>query len=150
MLSKDEGKPGVFARVFEAKSWIEEKIQTWSEWTACDHTCKQTRKKSCDSNSDSGCNHGLITDERKCPDDQLKTYDNVALSWLADGYKTGCMAETSNLLPESKIKNGQLKTCEVEVTRYRRESDRFSEIVEKTSRIISGVDVKEPFQITII
>ena len=55
------------------------------------------------------------------------------------------MAETTNLLPESKIANGQLKTCSVEITRYRRET--FEEVVEKTSRIVKGSDIKDRFAI---
>jgi len=87
MLSKDEGKPGLFARVFEEKAWIESKISTWSDWTSCTHTCVQKRARSCTAD-DTGCDNGLIMETQKCPDDEMvTTYDGVALDWLDDGYK---------------------------------------------------------------
>ena len=141
MLSKEEGKPGLFARIFEEKAWIESKISTWSDWTSCDHTCVQKRARSCTAD-DTDCNNGLIKETKKCPDNEMvTTYEGVALDWLADGYKEGCFAQTENKLPQSKIDDGTLKTCTVEISRYRR----FAETYEKTSRIINGVDIKDCF-----
>ena len=87
MLSKDEGKPGLFARVWEEKTWIESKISEWSDWTSCDHTCVQKRTKSCTAGNTS-CNNGLLVETKKCAaDDMVTKYDGVNLDWLADGYK---------------------------------------------------------------
>ena len=87
MLSKDEGKPGLFTRIFEQKAWIESKISTWSDWTSCDHTCVQKRARSCIA-GDTDCKNGLIAETKKCPDNEMTTtYEGVSLDWLADGYK---------------------------------------------------------------
>ena len=87
MLSKEKGKPGLFARIFEEKSWIESKIQIWSDWTSCDHTCVQKRAKVC-SDTDLDCENGLVTQTQKCPDDQMaQIYEDVNLPWLANGYQ---------------------------------------------------------------
>ena len=87
MLSKEEGKPGLFARIYEEKSWIESKIQVWSDWTSCDHTCVQKRAKAC-SDEDTDCENGLVKQTQKCSDDQMtQTYEGVNLPWLADGYQ---------------------------------------------------------------
>ena len=84
---KKEGKPGLFARVYEEKTWIQEKMSHWSGWTSCDHTCLQKRARACTA-IDTGCNNGLIVETQKCPDDQMKTkYEDVALPWLAAGYQ---------------------------------------------------------------
>ena len=83
----DEGKPGLFARVFEEKTWIESKISTWSDWTSCGHTCVQSRARSCTA-TDTDCDNRLIMETQKCPADKMvTTYDGVALDWLDDGYK---------------------------------------------------------------
>ena len=57
--------------------------------------------------------------------------------------KTGCFAETTNMLPISKIDDGSLKICKVEISRSRRET----ESVEKTSRVVGGTNIKEGFLI---
>ena len=95
---KKEGKPGLFARVFEEKSWIQEKMSTWSDWTSCDHTCLQKRARSCTA-ADSGCNNGLIEETQKCPDDEMKTkYEGVALPWLSAGYQETVILDSQTTL----------------------------------------------------
>ena len=100
MLSKKEGKPGVFARIYEQTTWINSKLTHWSAWTDCDHTCIQRRTKTCENAAESGCKNGLVVEDRKCPDDDLITYENVNLSWLPDGRKES--VSHSTLTPPSQ------------------------------------------------
>ena len=95
MLSKKEGKPGVFTRIYEQTTWINSKLEQWSAWTECDHTCIRRRTKTCTSATESGCQNGLVVETLKCLDGDLPKYDDVNLSWLPDGYKESVFHSTS-------------------------------------------------------
>ena len=75
MLSNYEGKPGVYARIFEQKSWIENVISTWSEWTSCDSWCSQARRRYC-KGTELNCYNNMMKETQKC---KSNLYEDVAL-----------------------------------------------------------------------
>ena len=107
MLSKEKGKPGLFARIFEEKEWIEGKLSTWSDWSQCDHTCISTRSRTCIDFNQSNCENGLETDFYECTVDDytsgvLPGKGNIL---QPDGITKGCYPKTENILPQAKIDN---------------------------------------------
>ena len=154
MLSQEAGKPGLFSRIYDEKTWIENKLKTWSDWSTCDHTCKAKRTRGCGfiDSKEPNCEGGLVTE----------TYDCVATNYTsnkrpgdekilqADG-TFGCYPETENILPKSQIDNNTIKMCDVKMPRFRREIEALAaegrekrSTVKKQSRIINGADI-EPY-----
>ena len=84
VLSKVAGKPGLFSRIYDEKDWITEKLSNWSDWSTCDHTCKSSRVRGCDLDTDSSdsCKNGIVIESYDCKasnytNNQLPGYDDI-------------------------------------------------------------------------
>ena len=142
MLSQEVGKPGLFARIYDEKDWINQKLTFWSEWTSCDHTCKSTRVRGCGlvDSSEENCNNGLVIDDYDC---KVADYTSGKMPGnkeilQPDGTK-GCYPATENILPKSEIDNNSLQMCDVKVARFRRELELLDELETLKPTVINQV-----------
>ena len=153
MLSHKEGEPGLFTRVFNERDWIIEKLEQWSAWTECDHTCVRTRDRACGYKDDETiedcpnceCVRGLVTETETC------TPETSSGEESQDSEEAFCYKQVQNILPSSRIDAGDIEICGVELPRFRRDENqaitkhaRRKRTVKKQTRIVNGADI-EPY-----
>ena len=117
MLSHKKGEPGIFTRIYNEREWIIEKLQQWSAWTECDHTCVRTRDRACGYKDDEvfddcpncECVRGLVTKTEDCTPNSQDEEDAF------------CYKQVQNILPSSRIDAGDIEICGVELSRFRRD-----------------------------
>ena len=132
MLSHKEGEPGLFTRVFNERDWIIEKMEQWSAWTECDHTCVRTQARACGYKDEETiedcpnceCVRGLVTKTESCTPSGEDSEDAF------------CYKQVQNILPSSRIDAGDIEICGVELPRFRRD---LNQTKTKASFISNGL-----------
>ena len=97
-LSLKEGYPGVFTNIFAQKTWIDETISKWSEWTKCSTECSQSRRRV--------CSKKIIEEGKGCDENGENCCEREGL----DIHERTCVREF-NPDPDSNLAPDQLKEC---------------------------------------